>query len=81
MNRTEITSRVYRVTEKLFAVDESALNANTDLRDDLGGDSMTLVELAVNLEEEFDAEMGALAGAEVRTIGDVIDLIVANYPA
>lgn len=46
--------------------------------DDLDVDSLDLVELAQIVEEEFGVELDGDAVKDVRTVGDVIDLVVTR---
>lgn len=46
--------------------------------DDLDVDSLDLVELAQIVEDEFGVELDGDAVKDVRTVGDVIDLVVAK---
>jgi acyl carrier protein len=46
--------------------------------EDLDVDSLDLVELAQIVEDEFGVELDGDAVKDVRTVGDVIDLVVAK---
>ena len=46
--------------------------------DDLGADSLDLVELIMALEEEFDIEIPDTDAEKVVTVGDVVDYIKEN---
>ena len=46
--------------------------------EDLDVDSLDLVELAQIVEDEFGVELAGDAVKDVRTVGDVIDLVVAR---
>ena len=46
--------------------------------EDLDVDSLDLVELAQIVEDEFGVELDGDAVKDVRTVGDVIDLVVAR---
>ena len=48
--------------------------------EDLDVDSLDLVELAQIVEDEFGVELDGEAVKDVRTVGDVIDLVVARAP-
>ncbi|NLI61379.1 MAG: acyl carrier protein [Clostridiales bacterium] len=53
--------------------DEVTLEAS--FIDDLGADSLDIVELIMALEEEFDMEIPDEEAEKISTIGDVIDYI------
>ena len=46
--------------------------------DDLGADSLDIVELIMALEEEFDIEIPDADAEKVVTVGDVVDYIKEN---
>ena len=46
--------------------------------DDLGADSLDIVELVMALEEEFDLEIPDTDAEKVVTVGDVVDYIKEN---
>ena len=46
--------------------------------DDLGADSLDIVELVMALEEEFDIEIPDSDAEKVVTVGDVVDYIKEN---
>jgi len=53
------------------------VDAATDLEDELGFDSLALVELALALEQEFDMPpLSEGEALEIRTVGDVQDVVV-----
>ena len=75
MNPSEIQEKVQAIIVKQFSVAADRVTPDTKLEDDLGADSMALVELMVNLEEEFDMEMPALTGDEIQNVQKVSDVI------
>lgn len=81
MTPEQVRETVHRVTAKLFAVDPSTLGANTDLREDLGADSMALVEFVISLEEAFNLQMDNVVEMKVRTLGDVVRVIAEGVGA
>jgi acyl carrier protein len=75
MQQHEIEQKVYSVIAKQFAVQEADISPDWSLRDYLGADSMVLIELMVNLEEVFEAEMPEVAEDEITTVGHVVQFI------
>ena len=62
-----------------FGVDAAAVNTETSFEDDLGADSVDLVELVMAMEEEFEIgeiEEDSLQG--LKTVGDCVRYLVAN---
>lgn len=65
-----IDRRVRTVIGRIIGVDNVLAAAR--LRDDLGADNLTLIEIALTLEGDFDVELGDAAIAKWRTAGDVV---------
>jgi acyl carrier protein len=65
------------ISEQL-SIDEDEIGLETDLRDDLGADSLDLFELAMNLEDEYALEIPVEELQQFRTVGDVIRYLNAR---
>lgn len=62
-----------------FSVSEESLTMDTSFVDDLGADSLDVVELTMALEEEFDiSEIDEETVAGLVTVGDVFRFVSAN---
>ncbi|MDR2420525.1 MAG: acyl carrier protein [Oscillospiraceae bacterium] len=57
--------------------DISEITAETDVRDDLGMDSLDAVELLMELEEEFGISLPSEKTAEIKTVGEIVALVDA----
>ncbi len=57
---------------KQLELDESDVTMETNLKDDLGADSLDLVDLAISLEDEFEVEVPDNALEKFETVGDVV---------
>mgnify|MGYP004655720227 CR=1 FL=1 len=56
-------------------VEEDNVTMNSVLTDDLGADSLDLVDLVMTLEEEFDIEIPDEDAENVKTVGDIVKYI------
>ena len=65
------------ISEQL-SIDEDEIGLETDLRDDLGADSLDLFELAMNREGEYALEIPVEELQQFRTVGDVIRYLNAR---
>jgi acyl carrier protein len=67
------------VTESLvnFGADADAVNRDATL-EDIDIDSLDLVELTQVVEETYDIDLEGSDFKNIRTVGDVIDLVVAK---
>lgn len=65
-----------KLTELLaeqFSVESDSITMETSFENDLGADSLDLVELSMALEEEFGVEeMGEEDAAAIKTVGDLV---------
>jgi acyl carrier protein len=57
------------------ALDEAEVTANASFIDDLGADSLDVVELVMAFEEEFDIEIPDEDAEKIRTVQEAIDYI------
>jgi len=71
--------RLCELLGEQFGVEPETITLETSFEEDLGADSLDLVEMMMALEEEFDVgEIGEEAARSIRTVGDVVDLIGAQ---
>lgn len=56
-------------------MDESEVTLEASFIDDLGADSLDLVELIMALEDEFEVEIPDNAAEKITTVGDVVEYI------
>lgn len=71
-----ILSRLKEILAEQFMVDEDEITLDTSFVDDLGADSLDIVELTMALEEEFDiSEISEEDISKLVTVGDVVRYI------
>ena len=78
MNKDEIFDKVKEIIIEQLGVPENSINLEASFIDDLGADSLDIVELIMALEEEFDLEIPDSDAEKVVTVGDVVDYIKDN---
>ena len=66
------------ISEQLGIEDTDSITTETTFIDDLGADSLDIVELIMALEEEFDMEIPDADAEKIVTVGDVVDYIKEN---
>ena len=66
-----LSERIQTVVADQLGVEISEVTKDASILDDLGADSLDVVELVMTLEEAFDIEVPDEAIEEMRTIGDV----------
>jgi acyl carrier protein len=67
--------RVKKVVVEQLEVDEKEVTAAASFVDDLGADSLDVVELVMGLEEEFDIEIPDESAEKITTVQQAIDYI------
>ena len=70
--------KVKAIVVDQLGVDEEAVTMEASFIDDLGADSLDIVELIMALEEEFDLEIPDSEAENIKVVGDVVNYIKAN---
>jgi acyl carrier protein len=73
-----IEERVKQIIVEQLGANESEVNPNAKFIDDLGADSLDLVELVMALEEEYNMEISDEDAEKIQTVGDAIEYIKAH---
>jgi acyl carrier protein len=72
---TSVEDRVRDVVCENLGVNPEQLTRQTSFRDDVGADSIDVVELVMALEEEFEITIPEADAEKIRTVGAAIDYI------
>ena len=67
----DVTSRIRTIVAEQLGVDVAEIASESKILDDLGADSLDVVELVMTLEDEIDIEVPDEAAEAIRTIADV----------
>lgn len=67
--------RICEIISKQLDVDAAGIRMESRLVDDLKADSLDVVELIMDLEQEFDIEIPDEELPKVRTVGDIIEYV------
>lgn len=70
--------RIKDVVVDQLGVEESAVTMEASFVDDLGADSLDIVELIMGLETEFDIEIPDEEAEKIATVGDAVNYIKEN---
>lgn len=73
-----IEEKVNTIVAEKLGVDRAEVTPDAVFIDDLGADSLDLVELIMAMEEEFGFEIADEEAEKLRTVGDVINFIKAR---
>ncbi|NGQ93890.1 acyl carrier protein [Brevibacillus sp. SYP-B805] len=67
--------RVKKIIVDRLGVDESKITLDASFKEDLGADSLDVVELVMELEDEFDMEISDEDAEKISTVGEVVNYI------
>ncbi len=67
----DLSDRIQLIVTDQLGVKPAEVTKDASILDDLGADSLDVVELVMTLEEAFDIEIPDDAVEEMRTIGDI----------
>ncbi|CDC31726.1 acyl carrier protein [Clostridium sp. CAG:508] len=75
MSSEEVFEKVKETIIEQLGVADTAVTTEASFIDDLGADSLDIVELIMALEEEFDMEIPDADAEKIVTVGDVVEYI------
>lgn len=75
---SDVFERVKRIIVDRLGVDESEVTPEASFKDDLGADSLDIVELVMELEDEFDMEISDEDAEKITNVGEVISYIESH---
>ena len=79
MSIEEIFQTMRDLVAEQFAMDPAEVTMDTSFEEDVGADSVDLVELVMAMEEEFDiGEAGENELAELKTVGDAVNFVASK---
>lgn len=81
MNNEEIFEKLKNIIVDQLGVDEESVKEEATFVDDLEADSLDIVELIMNIEEEFEMEIPDADTEKIVTVGDVVKYIKDNKNA
>ena len=73
-----VFEKVKEIIVEQLGVEEDEITMESSFIDDLGADSLDIVELIMALEEEFDMEIPDEEAEKITSVGDVVDYIKAH---
>lgn len=73
-----VFDKVKEIIMDQLDVEEDKVTSVANIQDDLGADSLDVVDLIMSLEEEFDVEIPDEAVEGIKTVGDIVKYIEDN---
>jgi acyl carrier protein len=81
LDREEILSKIQEITADRLGVDESDVTPDASFREDLEADSLDLVELIMELEEQFGMEIPDEEAEKITTVEEAVDYVQEHQRA
>ena len=73
-----VFDKVKEIVIDQLDVEEDKVTMEASISEDLGADSLDIVDLVMSLEEEFDVEIPDEKVESVKTVGDIVKFIEEN---
>jgi acyl carrier protein len=77
-NKMSVEERVKKIIAEKLSVDMAEVVPEASFVDDLGADSLDLVELIMSMEEEFDTDISDEDAEKIITVQDAINFVQAQ---
>jgi acyl carrier protein len=74
----EIFDRIRRVVSEQLTLDPGDVRLESSFQDDLGADSLDLVEIMMGLEEEFTIKIDDEVSQSIKTVQEAVDFILKH---
>jgi acyl carrier protein len=81
MDRAEVFALVRAALAEALELPEEEIMEESIFEDDLEADSLDLVELLLEMEQQFSFKVSDEEAAEIETVGDAVDLIMRKAAA
>jgi len=70
-----VLEKIKELLADQLGIDPETITAETTITEDLGGDSLDMVELMMSIEDEYGVAIEDEKLAQIKTIGDVVKII------
>ena len=70
-----VLEKLKSILSTQFDVEEDTITNDTNLADDLGADSLDVVDLLMTIEDEFEIEIPDSEVESIKTVGAIVDYI------
>lgn len=70
-----IFEKIKKILSEQLEIDEKFITLESNIEDDLGANSLDLVDLVMSIEDDFGIEVPEELIDKVKTVGDIVDFI------
>lgn len=70
--------KIIQIVAKQLRINTSEIDLNTDIVEDIGADSLDLVEILMAIEEEYDISVPDEEVVNFKTIRDLVEYVESN---
>jgi acyl carrier protein len=75
---SEVYGKIKAIIVDILAVEDDVVTPDASFRDDLGADSLDLVELIMAFEDEFDGRISDDDARSIETVQDAVEYVETN---
>lgn len=76
-----IFDKIKEIIVDQLGVEEEIVNPDANIQDDLGADSLDIVDLIQTIEDEYDLSIPDEAVENIKTVGDIVSYVEKNVEA
>ncbi len=73
-----VLEKIKTILSEQFDVEEDTITTETTLQDDLGADSLDVVDLLMSIEDEFEVEIPDSEVENIKTVGSLVEYIESH---